>query len=324
MPALQIKSQFSEAQYQSFIESLFLDDFRPDVRFDIYFYSGSEENRRGYDIKIDSFIPIFLQVKRSHCYLQQSINKEMTIRRKSFKYNDDPAGYYFPIHIDRITNDYLQHNLLYNLNFTDRKYARYIAPIFIDRQFLMQLKYAQNPIHWNGIFTAELIYGQHLLHYWRDYFGIDHSILIQPHNILTHTKGVLHKYFFNRMKQISFHSNPIKIDSQGTSLNDLIKNLNEDINNPDSKKLMKLEEIFESVIKSIQATLNENKSEKNECSMYNKIIEEISADVKRQKISNFSDLTFNLINFHNLTFYIQERFDIRTYLIGKPFRYKYL
>ncbi len=325
MPVLKIASEFSEAQYQSLIESLFIDDFRNDFMFDIYYYSGTAERQLGFDIEIDSFIPIFLQVKRSHGYLNGSTNDKMTIRNNNFHYNDLPAGYYFDLHLDHRTNDYLQHNLLFNLNFTDRKYARYIAPIFIERRFLMHLKYAQIPIQWNGIFNANMMmYGNIVQHAWRDYTNLFHSILIQPHAILTYAQGIRHKYFFNRNKQISFHSDPIKIDDQNGNLKEFVENLNKDINNLESENKMKLEVIFDFMIEALKSTLKENQYETSECALYNRIIEENTTRNNNQKIDTFGDLTFSKQNFYNLTLYIQKRFEIDTYLAGEKYKFDYL
>lgn len=323
MPVLYRRSQFSEAQYQSFIENLFIDDFRNDAMFDIYYYSGVQERLLGYDIRIESFIPIFLQVKRSDCYLHGSTNNEMLFRNNNYHYDDLPAGYFFPLHLDQRANEYLQHNLLYHLNFRGR-YARYIAPLFIERRVLMQLKYAHMPIQWNGIYNANMMYGNNFQHHWRDYLNLYHSILIQPHSPINYTPGIRHKYFYNRNKQISFHSDPINIDGQTEYLREFFDNLNKDINNPGSNNVMQLEVIFNYILVALKSTLVERQYENSECELYNRIIEGITTENNNQKINAFSDLSFSFLNFRNLTLYIQLRFEISTYLAGKKIRFDYL
>jgi hypothetical protein len=257
-----LTSGFTEAQYQSYIESLFIDDFRPDFQFDIYYYSGSEERDRGYDLEVRSFIPIFLQIKRSDFYFQRQSNNEMNIRHNEFHYKDVPGAYFFKLHLDDLTIDYLQHNLLFNLC-DNKNYARYLAPLFINKDYLLKLKYSQTPISWNNIINSSLSYNINLQYQWRDYFNLYHSILIKPHNLLNYTAGKRHKYFFNRVKEISFHSEPIKIEQPGEYLKEFIDRINKDISNSKKNSKTNIRKIFRSILKALRSTISEDRCRLN-------------------------------------------------------------
>lgn len=301
------KSEFSEAQYQAFIESCFIEDFRINNHVDIHYYSGTAERVRGYDIEVMTFIPIFLQMKRSNCYLHGSTNAEMITRRDQFFYTDNPAGYYFCLHVDVPTIDYLQHNLLVSLCH-DNKYARYVAPLFIQFGMLMNLKYNIPSIHWGNIFHSTL---RDALNFypWRDYLNFPHSILIKPHANQTKTNGIHHKYFYNRAKQISFHSEPEKIDN-ADYFHEFISQITEDIKSKNLECLIPLEKVFANILTAIKTTFNGNK----------KILETeilfIEENISFEKIESLSDMKFSENNFSVLTRYIDNRFGIKTILAG--------
>lgn len=302
-----IPCEFSEAQFQAFIESCFIEDFRNNNQFDIYYYSGSQERSLGYDMEVKTYIPIFLQMKVGDFYLNGSTNTDMLARRNNFNYSDSPGAYYFYLHVDSKTKDYLQHNLLVALC-NNSKYARYIAPLFISQSLLMSLKYNIPSIHWKNIYQSFLKDSTNL-HAWRDYLNFPHSILIKPHGSQTKVANVHHKYFFNRSKQISFHSEPVKVEN-AEYFSEFISVLSKDILERNSSYLS-IENIFSNIVKAITENFsNKTDSLADEMSF-------IEDNITHERIESLSEMKYSFRNFSILTQYVDKRFGIKTLLAGE-------
>lgn len=305
------KPEFSEAQFQSLVEDIFITDFRPGKHFEINYYSGTEENELGYDIEIKTFIPIFLQVKRSVGYFDIGKNDILDQRRDEYHYKDNPMAYYYKLHVDGTAKDYLQHNLLYDLS-SGGNYARYIAPLFISRKLIQFLKYNVPTIGWNGPYHQHMI-DSGIPHNWRDYFSFLHSIIIAPHKRVNKVKGELHKYFYNRRAETSFHSVAEKIDG-GSSvvLNEFIEQVNTGIQQDQGKSIRT---IFEEIRKALKRLLSDYDGlERREIQFLNYLSEE---DTEEIGFSDFDQLEPNMGNFILLCGYLEKRFQIKTLLAGK-------
>ncbi len=309
-----IKSGFSEAQYQSFIESCFLSDFRGNNEFDIHYFSGTSERLRGYDIRIDTYIPLFLQMKRSDFYYEHSNNVDMRNRKNTLSFIDNPGAYTFHLHVDSVTKDYLQHNLLVDLS-NDFNYVRYIAPNFVRYGLLMKLKYSLETIYWDTFHDNRMSYGTNTIH-WRDYLYFPHSILIKPHARQTKVARVHHKYFFNRKRQISFHSEPKRIEN-GESFQEFISNVNATLNSNKNEHNKSLEQIFNVVKSTVLKNLVENDAERqseNSLRIENEFVE---SNIVFDEFMGLEKLEYSIDNFIILTNYLDKRFGIRTLLAGE-------
>lgn len=317
MPVFLKESEFSEAQYQSLIESIFRSDFRNGVRFEIDYFAGEEERRLGYDMEVKTYIPIFLQMKRSNMYLGLSNNKEMKDRANTFRFKDSPGAYFFHLHVDNITKDYKQHNLLYHLS-KDGSYARYIAPLFIERSLLQRLFYDVPAIYWNSPYPRILVDNK-LIYDWRDYFYMEHSVLINPHKEVHKQPNELHKYFFNRGLEISFHSEPEKINNENIeSLVKFIERLNVAVYNLEPKESGNITEIFKKIIDAIKSTFNNLEDwEENEITIFNIINERFIFEDELIAYKSFSEIEPSFNNLIMLDNYLIERFKIYTLLISK-------
>jgi len=317
MPIRHIYSEVSEAQYQSFIESIFRNDFRSGNRFEINFFCGSKERIRGYDIEIKTFVPIFLQVKTSSLYLNGSTANQMQERKAYFHYRDLPGAYYFKLHLDHITKDYLQHNLLFQLN-ENGSYARYIAPLFIEKKMFEYLNYNLTPIYWHSPYNKYLMQ-QSTMHEWRDYFFMEHSIVIKPHNESHKVMREWHKYFYNRQLETSFHSDIEKIDKTNVVfLEKFINQLNRSVSFLRNSNEGNFNSIFFSLIKSLEATFKQFGGwGKTEIEIINSIIERESLGGESIIYETFSELKPSLENFKVLSIYLKERFNILSLLISK-------
>ncbi len=309
-----ITSEFSEAQYQSFIESCFINDFRGNQEFDIHYFSGVDERTRGYDIRVDTFIPIFLQMKRSDFYFHNSTNTDMLNRRNMLNYTDNPGAYYFHLHVDSETNEYMQHNLLVDLS-NDFNYVRYIAPSFINYDFLMKLKYRVDSIYSNIRIESELSFVGGISS-WRDHLHFPHSTLIKPHARQTKVNRIHHKYFFNRQRQISFHSEPEPI-SQSENFQEFINKLNNEFQGKENQNKISLEKIF-NLLKGI---IIENLNIKSEQPQRNNFIRIanlfIENNILHREFEGLNKIEYSPQNFYVLTNYLDKRFGIRTLLAGE-------
>lgn len=309
-----ITSEFSEAQYQSYIESCFINDFRGNNEFDIHYFSGVDERLRGYDILVNTYIPIFLQMKRSDFFFNDSRNIDMVNRKNVLGFIDNPGAYVFHLHLDSKTKDYLQHNLLVDLS-NDFNYVRYIAPNFVNYDLLMKLKYRIDSIYWNSIHQNTLSFGINNLT-WRDYFYFPHSILIKPHLRQTKVVGVHHKYFFNKQRQISFHSEPEKIEN-GETFNEFISKVNQELiinNNEESKSL---EKIFTSLKLVVLKNLEQNNEENRNKNLLEDENEFIENNIIQDEFSGLQQLEYSPRNFNIITNYLDKRFGMRTLLAGQ-------
>lgn len=204
--------EFSEAEFQSLIEFIFRAEFSRGVRFKIKYYSGTDERIRGYDIAIGSYIPVYLQMKRSNFYKNGANSPAMNQRLTSFHYKDDPGAFFFGLHVDETNKEYQQHNLLADL-YNSGQYARYIAPFFLSDSEMEDLKYRLSTLRW-GIYGKSLRFGKTSRHF-RNYFDLDCAITIPATRQLSKSAGVHHKYFYNFKSEISLHSEGEKIESKG-------------------------------------------------------------------------------------------------------------
>lgn len=309
-----ITSEFSEAQYQSFIESCFINDFRGNQEFDIHYFSGVDERFRGYDIRVDTYIPIFLQMKRSDFYIHNSTNTDMQNRRNVLNYTDNPGAYYFHLHVDSETNEYMQHNLLVDLS-NDFNYVRYIAPSFINYNLLMKLKYKVDSVYSNIRIESELNFGGRISS-WRDHLHFPHSILIKPHARQTKVNRIHHKYFFNRQREISFHSEPEPIEN-GENLQEMIIKINNEFLNKENRNQISLEKIFNIIKGKIIENLSiksEEPQRKNFIRIENEFIEN---NILHGEFEGLGKIEYSPRNFYILTNYLDKRFGIRTLLAGE-------
>lgn len=309
-----IISEFSEAQYQSYIESCFINEFRGHEEFDIHYFSGVDEQSIGYDMRIDTYIPIFLQMKRSGFYFSHSRNTDMENRRNILGFTDNPGAYFFYLHVDSDTKDYLQHNLLVDLS-NNYSYVRYIAPNFVNYNLLKRLKYRIDSIYSSFRIESELNYGGNITA-WRDHLIFPHSVLIKPHARQTKVNGIHHKYFFNRQRQISFHSEPEKIDA-GESYKDFISNINQEFRANINQNSKSLDKIFDKLKSIIFENLGKSNSEKSDENLLKSENEYIENNIVFNEFKGIEQLEYSPRNFYILTNYLDKRFSIRTLLAGK-------
>lgn len=315
------KSEFSEAQYQSFIEYVLRADFKSNgSNFEINYYSGTEERERGYDIEVLSHIPIYLQVKRSSYYPSQSGQKIMALRN-SWGYKDINGAYSFSLHIDKITGDYKQHNLLVDLN-QNNSYARYIAPLFFKKSTLERVSYNQLLPRWSVV-NRHLIneYDVESFLDWRDYVTFQQTITILPHKRVSKTKNHIHKYFFNGNNELSFHSEPEQVGNEhAQSLEDFIYRVSWDLNEGSTIEfsviLDKLISVMKKNILLSESNIIGDAFEKRNFKLF--YFEFFQEEIKpRQNIWNMlmKKEKINIFNF--LTYYLHNRFGIATYLVSK-------
>ena len=219
-----IKSEFKEMQYQSYLEYVFRHDFQNDNRFSIDYCD--DERNLGYDMLIQTFIPIYLQIKRSD-YFPQNDHSKIMCKRRELNLNDVGGAYSFQLHVDALDNEYNQHNLLVDLN-KNNCYARYIAPLFYEKSVLEKLSYAKESLlYWEPFVYRCLKDYEDLdsFYYWRDYFRNDMSITVLPHKKVFKEVGCVHKYVFNREGYISFHSEPEMLEESGVLLAEFLSEI---------------------------------------------------------------------------------------------------
>jgi hypothetical protein len=308
-----IISEFSEAQYQSLIESIFRNDFKYNGRYEITYYSGAKERDLGYDLEMLTLIPIYLQVKVSDLHLESAHDLPQIIeqRRDIFNFKDIPGAYYFKLHVDQQDTDYRQHNLLYNLS-ESGSYARYIAPLFIGKRIIEELNYSSFEINWNNFYNRYLRQEAEF-HNWRDYFYMDHSITIKPHKRVTKVPRELHKYYFNRRLETSFHSEPEKVD-RIYSLNRFLFNVKR---SAEGAKRGNSEEIFKNLINAMRNEVSLTDNEQRAISEINILFEREADSTDFIQLKSFDDCKPIFSNYRILTMYLHEKFNILTYLAGR-------
>lgn len=308
-----IPSKFSEAAYQSFIESIFLEEFRYSGRYDINFYSGADERVRGFDIEVETLIPIYLQLKVVDFYPQNAGSPAMQERSNVHHYNDDPGAYFFKLHLDEKNKDYDQHNLLVELC-NDHKYARYLAPCFVSASLLQQLKYDIPRMKWNRVAMMSKFGVK--FEYWNDYFMFDHSITIKPTNKLTKVPKVHHKYFFNRRFETSMHSETnIVSESNLGNIHRMIDQVKVELT--EGKKEANFKTIFSNLLKAIYAQAEYKIEDEELVEDLNLIFEREEIDFQIKNHQELLELDPTVEVFNVLTKYLHERYRIITYLVSK-------
>lgn len=200
--------EFLESAYQTLIEyDLRRSFYLAGQRYAVKTYSGKKENIRGYDLEACALVPLFLQLKVSDFYPTFSTSS-LQSGRKAVGIVDNPGCYAFPLHPDKKTAKYKQHNLLAALH-AGGSYSRYIAPLFHTEAALEHFKYDFRDPHWgpsaSGLFDVDWLY-------WRDYVSFDHSISIVPHRVVSDPTSVSHHYTYSNRKYVCFHSEAEHVD----------------------------------------------------------------------------------------------------------------
>ncbi|HEX7813996.1 hypothetical protein [Dyella sp.] len=196
--------EFIEAAYQTLIEfDLRRSFYNAGQRFEIHTYAGKQENALGYDLEALALVPLFLQLKVADLYPTFSKSPLQAARRK-LRIADAPGCYAFPLHPDKKSARYKQHNLLAALH-SNGNYSRYVAPLFHTKSDLERYKYSFREPFWGpsaaGLWDAGW-------YYWRDYLSFDHSISIVPHRQVADPTTVSHHYTYSLKKHVCFHSEP--------------------------------------------------------------------------------------------------------------------
>lgn len=235
--------QFMESEYQSLIEFMLIDEFANHMPFEIVYHEGTDENKRGYDLEVRSLIPLFFQFKVSNYYPMFSKSPLTKSRKEALNFSDNPGHFTFHLHLDKKTKTYLQHNLIYELS-QNGNYARYVAPLFYQRNTLNKYKYRRPDLKWD-------IYHHFLMddidyYGWRDYLYLPGSVTIRPHRVVQ--GNAPHNYSYNSRGEISFHSEPEKIEQETVSLGSYLSYV---VNQSVNGKGLKFRDIVLSVLKSI-------------------------------------------------------------------------
>lgn len=260
-----IKPEFIEAEYQSFVEYSLIDEFSKGQRFEVVYHAGADEKRVGYDIEVKTLIPMFFQLKVSDYYPFHGRSKITLDRRNIFHFKDNPGHFSFDLHKDNKTGRYIQHNTLYEL-MNNGMYARYVAPLFYTRKTISHLKYNRDDsIKWGMCFheIADIEMIHRMPYYkiglmdWRDYIQFSHSVTISPHKIVDDTQ--VHHYSYNYKGELSFHSDPEKIEQNDLTLYEY---LNYAIRNSlRSETQISLNDVIVSISRSIRAVNELSKSD---------------------------------------------------------------
>lgn len=213
--------EFIEAAYQTLIEfDLRRSFYNAGQRFEIQTYAGQQENALGYDLEALALVPLFLQLKVADLYPTFS-KSPLQAARRELGIADTPGCYAFPLHPDRKTATYKQHNLLAILH-SNGSYSRYVAPLFHTKSDLERFKYSFREPFW-GPSAAGLWDGD--WYYWRNYLSFDHSISIVPHRQVSDATSVSHHYTYSLKKHVCFHSEPERTEDGESFVESVYKEL---------------------------------------------------------------------------------------------------
>jgi len=294
------KNEFSEAEFQSLIEFILIDEFSKHTPFEILYHSGTDENKKGYDMEVRSLVPLFFQFKVAKFYPIFTRSEMTKLRRENLGYKDNPGHFTYRLHIDKKTNTYLQHNLLYELG-TNGNYARYVVPLFYKRSTLNKYKYNRPEVSWN--FSPHFLMDGIDYYDWRDYLNFPHSVTIRPHKLISGSDG--HYYCYNHRGEVSFHSDPEKVEQKNYSLAEYLRYTMRQSMNGEG---IRFKNILLSIAKSIVRT-NEQylKSEDKIIGLKTSIKELMQLPEKvdemdfTQKLDIFDKMTTYLFKEHNIS-----------------------
>lgn len=236
--------EFIEAAYQTLVEfDLRRSFYNAGQRFEINTYAGQQENALGYDLEALALVPLFLQLKVADFYPMFS-KSPLQSARKNLGIADAPGCYAFPLHPDKKSSQYKQHNLLATLH-SNGSYSRYVAPLFHTKFDLERFKYSFREPFW-GPSAAGLWDGD--WYYWRNYLSFDHSISIIPHRQVSDATSVSHHYTYSLKKHVCFHSEPERTED-GESF---VESVYEEMSRSQSAEPMSLAGINARIIASLK------------------------------------------------------------------------
>jgi hypothetical protein len=237
-------AEFLETAYQYLIENDIRRSFYlAGQRFVVRTYAGQQENKRGYDLEVCAYVPLFLQLKVSHFHPAFS-KASVVAARKRNGITDNPGCYAFSLHPDKKSNQYRQHNLLADLH-ARGCYARYIAPLFHTESDLEHFKYSLRAPYWGPSamgFWDDGWFG------WRNYLSFDHSISILPHKQISDPTTTPHQYTYSTKNLVCFHSEAERIENGKRFLS----SIDEELSRAASGEPMSLMDINERIANSLR------------------------------------------------------------------------
>lgn len=213
--------EFTEEDYISAIETAIKGCVHPPHFVEISRVSQDAEHELGYDGVLTSMVPFYLQFKRSTFHTPAFAGQRAKDReRLGF---DCSAGFFsFPLHQDRKSGEYEQHNALWRLAMDSS--AAYAAPMFYKKEGLTRLKQTASgyPWHYEDVEVYEDGMGKPVL--FQNTRLLIESICIPPHREVT-DKAASHHYTYGCSAGVGFHSEPEIPGSTGASLSAMLHGL---------------------------------------------------------------------------------------------------
>jgi len=211
--------EFIEEEFISAVETVISNAVYPRHFIEISRVSQDEEHGVGYDGVINSFVPFYLQFKRSTFHTPQFDGKTAK-DRAACGYGNRNGFFSFTLHKDRVSKGYDQHNKLFALQ--QQFSTAYVAPLFYRKNALSQYKLLTPGFAWsyqnlNIATAANPRYPVALI----DVRIFHETMTIPPHAPVTdHLPS--HEYSYSHNGDICFHSKATPTDGPRKTLYDLL------------------------------------------------------------------------------------------------------
>lgn len=219
-----MKPEFIESELELFVQRILTHElYTLGTEYQLLKVSPNAEKHLGYDAKIIGLTPFYCQFKTSH-YVSSGSNynkRERFCRKSGWPVR---AGYTFELR--RPSDKSLladpsawQHNILHSLWESNPSAVAYVAPTFHTRLAMHAMEPRPAPLHCPLIPLPPL--QSHTDVNTVSVNGRDRARLptfmglvsIPPH---TEVKSLKHFYFYSNHRDVTFHSDPTKVDGAAT------------------------------------------------------------------------------------------------------------
>ncbi len=228
-----MKSEFLESELELYVQRLLIHEFyATGNKYKMLKISPNDERLKGYDAKIIGMTSFYCQFKTSNLIIKKGkLYKQRQAFCSKTRWPEAPF-YSFALRVPNDPNDkknpaVWQHNVLHSLWKTNQSGVAYVAPMFHTRTELD----LHEPLGFHGCCLHDHMNGECQRGY--DSYGtliqvagvkcrlpfFYGLISIPPHVSVKHLK---HSYCFTSPSDISFHSEPEKVD-KGNSLGQALR-----------------------------------------------------------------------------------------------------